>query len=151
MDKFFSHGVLGVTGLIFSIAYYICLVISRWRIFKKAGEKGWKSLIPFYDIYTEFKLTWTPSRFWLLILFSVLGSFFMTIGSDKIFFCLLSIAYNIVTIVLTIKGTHRLSKAFGHKAGYTWGLLLLSPIFIIILVFGESKYVGNTYNMEKKD
>lgn len=85
MDKFFSHGVLGVTGLIFSIAYYICLVISRWRIFKKAGEKGWKSLIPFYDIYTEFKLTWTPSRFWLLILFSVLGSFFMTIGSDKIF------------------------------------------------------------------
>ena len=34
--------------------------------FSKAGEPGWKSLIPFYNVYTEYKLQsiWTRFRLW---------------------------------------------------------------------------------------
>ncbi|NZA37287.1 DUF5684 domain-containing protein [Eubacterium callanderi] len=39
--------------------------------------------------------------------------------------------------------THKLSKAFGHGAGYTIGLLLLRPVFILILGFGSAEYKGN--------
>ena len=29
------------------------VLIAWWKIFEKAGEKGWKVLIPIYNIYTE--------------------------------------------------------------------------------------------------
>jgi hypothetical protein len=35
-----------------------------------------------------------------------------------------------------------LSKSFGHGVGFTLGLIFLSPIFIPILGFGGSLYVG---------
>ena len=31
-------------------------VISWWRLFQKAGEPGWKSIIPFYNIWTAVKI-----------------------------------------------------------------------------------------------
>lgn len=37
---------------------------------------------------------------------------------------------------------HKLSKAFGHGIGFTLGLIFLSPIFMLILGFGNSQYIG---------
>ena len=31
------------------MAFSISLIISMWLIFKKLGEKGWKSIIPIYN------------------------------------------------------------------------------------------------------
>ena len=35
----------------------IISIISLWILFNKAGEKGWKALIPIYNIYTLCKIT----------------------------------------------------------------------------------------------
>jgi len=35
-----------------------------------------------------------------------------------------------------------LARAFGRGVGFAIGLILLSPIFILILAFGGSRYVG---------
>ena len=32
------------------------LVIARWKMFQKAGEAGWKSIIPVYSTYISFKI-----------------------------------------------------------------------------------------------
>ena len=40
-------------GLV-SLAMTIILIVAQWKVFEKAGEKGWKSLIPIYNIYTMF-------------------------------------------------------------------------------------------------
>lgn len=56
----------------------------------------------------------------------------------------LTFAIYIAVFVIAIISLHKLSKAFGHGAGFTVGLVLLSPIFILILAFGSSQYVGNT-------
>ena len=56
--------VLGITlGTVVTVclAYYIIKVIAHWRIFSKAGEPGWKSLIPIYNNYISYKIAWLSS------------------------------------------------------------------------------------------
>lgn len=35
---------------------YILQVLAWWRLFEKAGEEGWKSLIPIYNVWVAFKI-----------------------------------------------------------------------------------------------
>ena len=51
-----SEGFLESLGALLGVYIVILLVIAilqiiaLWKVFKKAGEKGWKSIIPFYNI-----------------------------------------------------------------------------------------------------
>ena len=58
-------GNLGIYSTL-RLIYYIFYMIANWRIFSKAGEPSWKFLIPFYNVYTEYKLQsiWTRFRLW---------------------------------------------------------------------------------------
>lgn len=96
----------------------VVMVIAYWKIFEKAGEAGWKSLIPIYNIYVMFKITWGNGWMFLLLIFPF------------------------VNVVVGLMQLYKLSKSFGHGAGFFFGLWLLSPIFILILAFGSSKYIG---------
>ena len=44
-----------------AVCLLILTVIGYWGVFCKAGEKGWKVLIPFYNEYLLFKIAWKPS------------------------------------------------------------------------------------------
>lgn len=45
--------------------------------------------------------------------------------------------------IVALLQTHKLSRSFGHKFGFTLGLIFLNPIFLLILAFGKnSQYVG---------
>lgn len=48
----------------------------------------------------------------------------------------------IVNIVVLIIVYNDPSKSFGHGVGFTIGLIFLSPIFLCILGFGSSRYLG---------
>ena len=37
---------------LFAFIFYILQVIAYWKIFTKAGEEGWKSIIPIYNYFT---------------------------------------------------------------------------------------------------
>ena len=47
------------------IALLVLLVIATWKIFVKVGEKGWKSLIPFYAQYIQFRIGEILKIFWI--------------------------------------------------------------------------------------
>ena len=49
LQYFFSY-------LIFLVAIFVFICIVMWKIFEKAGEDGWKSLIPIYNIIVYFKI-----------------------------------------------------------------------------------------------
>ncbi len=36
--------------IVLGIVWYVLQVVAYWRIFKKAGEAGWKSFIPLYNM-----------------------------------------------------------------------------------------------------
>lgn len=51
-------------------------VIFHWIIFRKFGQPGWYSLIPFFDIYAMFMLGWDAPFFWayMLCMASMVGA-----------------------------------------------------------------------------
>lgn len=106
----------------------ILTIIAQWRIFTKAGEAGWKCLIPIYNLVVLFRIAGI-SPLWVLgylaAIIPVVGAF-VTLG---------------ITIYLNIS----LGKAFGKSTGFIVGLILLNTIFTLILGFGSSEY-----QLEKK-
>ena len=141
---------LGVCALI----YYILLIIAWWKLFTKAGEKGWKSIIPFYNFYIQCKLTWKPLFFWIMLILAVVAGILTSItppsGATQLFYGIACFAVAIALIVFYILADYRLAKAYGHGGGYTVGLIFLNFIFMLILGFGKSKYEGNVYLKEQK-
>lgn len=134
----------------------IIAIIAWWKIFTKAGEKGWKILIPFYNIYIMYKLFWKPAIFVILIILYALtaaGSIAASYGLTAAFLygggsaaftvgLLLVVVCSIIALILNIIFYYKLSKSFGHGAGYTVGLIFLNVIFLLILAFGSSRYIG---------
>jgi hypothetical protein len=93
-------------------------IYCTWRIFEKAGKPGWAAIIPIYNVLIELEIIGRP-WYWLLLMF-VPG----------------------VNIVLGIIIIFRLAKVFGHSTGFGFSLLFLSFIFMPILAFDSSTYLG---------
>ena len=156
----FAGGLLG-TFLIAIVVFYVFVVIALWKIFTKAGIKGWKSLIPIYNLYCAYKMVGI-SPLWILWEFLAAGA--MTLAMTlalgdraEAYFSRLDselpedvlkngwvIATTIITCIISIyigiRYAIRLAKAFGKSGGFAVGLIFLQPIFLLILGFGEAKY-----------
>ncbi|MBQ4062289.1 MAG: hypothetical protein IJD14_05515 [Christensenellaceae bacterium] len=148
--------ILAVFGLIaemiwlFAVlgtVFVLLMIIARWRLFKKAGVGGWKSIVPVYNVYTLFKIAWRVKYFWVMIIFQVL-SVAITVpaiynGREPMFFIkLLSALLMVITQIISVLMNFKLSRAYGH--GFFFGLMLwiFPTLFTLILGLGGSKYVG---------
>ena len=125
--------------LILVIGWYILQVVAYWQIFEKAGEPGWKAIIPCYNTYTQYKFTWNANIYWFVLFGTVIGG--MLKSFDGIFSVLGSAILLAVTII-NIVALNKLDRAFGHGTGFTIGLFFLNPIFKLILGFGSDQYIG---------
>ncbi len=127
------------------------IVASFWFIFEKAGRYGWRSLIPFYNIYTEYEIAWNTSKFWRTLIAG--GAFYLCLivvvfaeMADKEFLMFMAlfaaIGFLVWFVILSCKFWIRLARAFGRSDGFGWGLIFLPPIFLAILAFDDSEYYG---------
>ena len=133
---------MAVYGVI-SLIWYLIMVIADWRIFSKAGEAGWKSLIPILNSYVLFKISWKGSMFWIMLLALFGGSVCGRMaGEDGGILAIIGMVLAIVGLLIGVIDTHMLSKSFGHGFGFTLGLIFLNPLFTLILAYGSSKYIG---------
>ena len=149
-------GSIFISLTIFVIFWYILLVIAGWKIFKKAGEPGWKSIIPIYNFYMLYKIVDMQGWWWgmvgLSILYSVVAAgagygpsltpeqvAAIEFGAHPLFIIVLR-AFAAISIYVSIAYAYRTAKVFGHGIGYTIGLIFLPNIFWLILGFGKSKY-----------
>lgn len=103
---------------IISLVLCVFVLVCMWIIFRKAGKPGWAAIVPFYNLYVLFEITW---------------------GSGMRFLLLLIPIYN---IILSIQTQVRLAKAFGKSGGFAAGLVFLPYIFIPLLAFGKETYQG---------
>ena len=128
----------------FSLIAGILTLVAYWRIYTKAGEEGWKAIIPIYGTYVLYKLTWDIKMFWIMFgCFS--GGFLlaiMEVFTGISLFVFLGLIAVLVGIIIDLFQSHALSCSFGHGIGFTLGLLFLTPIFLLILAFGSSEYQG---------
>ena len=114
-------GVILIIGLVVAIIQ----LAGMWKVFTKAGEKGWKCIIPIYNLVILFRISGLSP--W--IIFGYLASIIPFVGW-------------IVCLGITIYQCNSLAKSFGKDVGYTIGLLFLPTIFYMILGFGKAEYVG---------
>ena len=142
LKKIFPYAL--VILIIVGIVYFLLLpFIAAWKLFKKVGIPGWKSLIPFYNTYLVFKiagmsgLCFIPES--ILGIISNLNPDYKNISKEMIIaFIILIVINEIINIIRGIK----LSKVFGKGTGFTIGMILLPEIFEIILGMGKAKYKG---------
>ena|ERR1700744_85834 len=101
--------------IVFCFAIYALLF---WKLFEKAGQPGWASMIPIYNLYILCKIGGKPG-WWLLL-------------------CCIP-AVNVIFIIWIY---NMISKSFGKDEAYTVGLVLLGIVFFPILGFGDARYLG---------
>ena len=115
----------------------ILTIIGRWRILRKAGKKGWHSLIPFLNVFQEYSVCWT-GWFGLLAEVCSKSAFFLnTDGLPALYYILLGAGF-----LIGIPEGLKLAKAFGK--GKVFGVLLALPFFKdicrFILGVGGARY-----------
>ena len=121
LDYHFSYEPVELSPAYWVVVCIIAVIglVAMWRIFSKAGEPGWKCLIPLYNTYTEFKFVF---------------------GNGWLFLLMLIPFVNIVMLILL---EVELCKSFGRGVGFTIGMILLPTIFMLILGFGGAEYIGS--------
>ena len=105
-------------SIIFGLLIALLMIVAMWKVFTKAGQPGWASIIPIYNIYIWCKIVGRP-WWWILLMLIPFVNF-------------------IVAIILCID----LAKSFGKGVGFGIGLALLGIIFFPILGFGSAQYQG---------
>lgn len=111
-------GFMAVYSVV-ALAIAAVTIVAMWKLFVKAGEEGWAAIVPFYNLYVLYKITW---------------------GNGVLFLLLLIPFANIVIHIVTMV---KLARAFGKGGGWACGLIFLNTIFICIMAFSQDiQYVG---------
>lgn len=104
------------TMMLISSAVGLVMLISMWKVFKKAGKPGWASIIPIYNIYTMIQIAKLPTYYLLLFIIPIAN------------------IYAIFKIYI------ELAHKFNKSTGFGVGLIFLSVIFFPMLAFGDATY-----------
>lgn len=137
----FGVYILTILCTIIVISWAIT-TFAYWLLFMKAGESGWKALIPIYSAYKMYDLTWKGGAYIFILIISAAAAIISTYLNDNIFALVISGAMYLAVLVVSIIATVKMSKAYGHGLGFAIGLIFLPHVFLLILALGKSQYVG---------
>lgn len=113
-----AAATISVGYVIVCLAIIVVSLVGMWKVFEKAGKPGWAAIVPFYNLYCLFEMSFGNG--WLFLLACV----------------------PCVNFVVTIICYFKLAKAFGKGIGFGFGLLFFNFIFMMILGFGDAEYIG---------
>lgn len=126
----------------FGLIWLLLTLIARWLVFQKAGEQGWKSVIPLYNDYTAYKIAWEPNMFWAWLAFTLVGNMAEN-AADGRFWSIPGMLGGICALAVTLivlGYSMNMAKSFGKGILFGIGLWLLEPVFMMILGFGSARY-----------
>ena len=155
MEQGFEFGaavILFIASIVIYVALTAIYIISEWMIFKKAGEKSWKALIPFYSVFVSHHIV-GMSHVWFIIevitwiaelVFEILESVPKPVD---FWFGLFTLAFTLVSgVVHAIK----LCNCFGKGTRFKVGLILIPEIFMLILAFGKAQFTKPEHKSHAK-
>ena len=112
-----AGGIAGGLFFVLALGWLILILVAGWKMYTKAAQPGWVSIIPFLNFFGLLKIVHRPLWWFVLFLIPFV---------------------NIVALVIVMND---LSKAFGRGLGTTLLLVFLTPIGYLILGFGDDRYV----------
>jgi hypothetical protein len=114
-----TDAILIIVSIVFIVLALIAVIIvSRWKIFQKAGKPGWTSIVPIYNSVVWLEMIGKP-LWWIVLLLMPF-----------------------INIVISIIMVRRLAAVFGKGTWFTIGMIFLPFIFFPILAFGNSQYAN---------
>ena len=128
---------------IFGLVWYVLQVIGDWMLFKKAGKKGWHSIIPILNVYDEYDICWKGSRGILFLIFTGILNVGLAVQEQP--FLTAALIAAVGALLLEIKQSFKLARSFGHGFGFGLFLLIFDRLGRVILGLGKSQYVGKEY------
>ena len=130
-------GIFAAVMALFVIRYLLT-AIGYSKMYRKAGEAGWKAFIPVYNTYNNYKISWTGKMFFLsaalYILVTALSNSAMLAAQLAV------IAAGIALIVVIFKQNIKMAKLFGKGAGTGIALLFFPGITSLILGLGKAEF-----------
>ena len=145
------------TSLLPALIVLIMLAAGHWGMFTKAGEPGWKALIPIYSDITLFKLVWDVRAFAIyigsgigfIVAYLLSGQIAVDASGQMVlveasngFLAIVAYVLSLVYLIYSVMLAIRTSYAYGKGAVFGFGLLVLPNIFSLILGFGSATYRG---------
>jgi len=115
----FAWGLFAGIFLI-SAVIFIGILAIQWVLFTKCNRPGWHGIVPIYNMWALCEICGKPGWWGLL-------SFIPRLGM---------LALLVVWPILSLE----LAKRFGKGTGFAIGIILLPPIFLAILAFGDAQY-----------
>ena len=138
-----AGGLLVVAGIFAAIMAlgvirYLLTAIGYSKMYRKAGEAGWKAFIPVYNTYNNYKISWTGKMFFLSAALNIL----VTVLSNSAMLAaqLAVIAAGIALIVVIFKQNIKMAKLFGKGAGTGIALIFFPGITSLILGLGKAEF-----------
>lgn len=128
------------------LVFYVVAAIGSWKMFEKAHEAGWKALIPFYNDYIRFKISWNTRYFWIYLVLECVGGC-LIFFAPNLMAAYIAETISIVAGIMWAVLQYNIAAAYGKGLGYTLGLILFPYLFYMIIGFGGAQYVGNRYEM----
>ncbi|HAM16827.1 MAG TPA: hypothetical protein DCP91_13445 [Eggerthellaceae bacterium] len=151
------YGASAAVTVVFVLAWWVLLIIARWKIFTKAGEAGWKSIIPIYADYVQWRIGWKKAGlFWAAIALAIVGCILPIIdgslvvnargalapGSSGGFLSIIALVCIIAAIVLGMMATYKLFASYGKGVGWFILYIFFPHIMLLALGFGSSQHLG---------
>jgi hypothetical protein len=113
-----AAGAIGGVMMLVWLAILVLVIAGFWKTFVKAGEPGWASIVPIYNIIVLLKIAGRPLWWFVLLLIPVVNV--------------------VVAFIVAID----VARKFGLGTGFGIGLALLPMIFYPVLGFGSATYRG---------
>lgn len=120
------------------LLWFVLTVIARWMVFIKAGQPGWKSVIPIYSDYISYRIAWTANMFWFYLIFYFAGN--MLEDSSIGIIAAAGTLCQAATVLIALFYSLNLAKSFGKGTAFAIGLWIFEPLFTLILGFGSAQY-----------
>lgn len=154
--------VLGIVLMYFvmlavSLAMAVLQIIAQWKLFEKAGEHGWASLIPLYNYFVMTRIA-TGSNFLGWIYMAICGvyialTFIANIilgfsSGDEVgiaYIMIMLALFGLMIPVCVIAGyvSYMFGKSYGKPTAWNVCMIFFAPILMIIMGFDKNTfYVG---------
>lgn len=115
-----NNGAASLVTLVIMLGIVVFVIAGVWKTFEKAGEPGWASIIPIYNILVMCRIAGKP-EWWIILMFIPF--------------------VNMIVSIIVMVG---IAENFGKGIGYALGLVFFGFIFFPLLGFGDAVYEGGS-------
>ena len=125
----------------FLAVFVLQIAVSHWRILEKAGEKGYKALIPFYNIFLSHHIVGMKHIWFVLeMIIWVIETFTVTVVNLPLGIkTVLTVFAAVCTLVMEAVHSNKMCNCFGKGTWFKIGMFFIPYVFQMIIAFGPAE------------